>query len=332
MHFSFYGFLFLILSSSSLLVFAEDADLLDQEVMDLADPVLPVLEEAKAPIQAPSTKTPVQSNKKSNSNAEVEFRTTDIGATPGTISPNPREIFKNPGGSEKVIKVYHPGAQQGLIRINKDKSYQYKVPVIAKSKATGFSFSYVSAPKISSAPASNISVDYETMYGGSNIYGLLMNHEWMPFRKYGSLGVLLEGGISYSHGNGTLVSGGNTYPAQESYTLFIVPLSAFIKYRLEFWRNQWFVPYIEAGGTYYGLGELRSGDNKFRYAGAPAAGGGGGVQINLSKFDPHGSYSLAHEYGVADLWLNFEARKMAGLKNAVDFSSTTINFGIVADY
>ena len=105
-----------------------------------------------------------------------------------------------------------------------------------------------------------------------------------------------------------------------------------LKYRFEYVRKQWFVPYIEGGMTYYGLLELRSDNAQTNIAGSPAAGGGGGIAINISRGDSASIFGLDREYGISDMWLNLEARAMQGLKSSLDFTNTTINLGVTVDY
>jgi hypothetical protein len=169
------------------------------------------------------------------------------------------------------------------------------------------------------------------MYGSSNLVGVSGSYEWVPTRRYGAFGILFESGLAMAHGNGILAST-PPEPALETYTLIIIPLSAFLKYRFEYGRKQWLVPYVEAGATYYGLAELRSDNAQTNIAGAPAAGGGGGFAINISRGTSDSAFRMESEFGVSDLWLNLEARAMAGLKPSLDFTNTTVNLGITVDY
>lgn len=58
---------------------------------------------------------------------------------------------------------------------------------------------------------------------------MLASYEWMPFRRFGSLGLYLESGFSVSRGRGQLADG---QKAEEAYSLYIVPMTAFLKYHL----------------------------------------------------------------------------------------------------
>lgn len=232
----------------------------------------------------------------------------------------------NEGGGEKTIKINHPNAAKGLIKIKKDGSYQYKVPLREKSQSTSINFSSISRPVIRNAAVSTPTT-YASMYGNS-LFSLTVNYEWMPFRKFGALGLVFEGGIGVSNGRGVFSDG---YRAEEKYTLYTFPLGAFLKYRFEYVRRQWVVPYIMGGGTYYALAESRD-DGKVLTAGAAAVGGGGGLQINVSRFDPESAFRLDREWGIADMWLNLELRALQGLKQSIDFTNVTVQAGITVDY
>jgi hypothetical protein len=248
---------------------------------------------------------------------------------PPTAPPYHRPMIQagtvNVGGGEKIIKVPHPNSAKGLIRINKDGSYQYRIKVKEKSQATTFNMAAITSPTISNilTPA----VTYNSMYG-TNLYGLVINYEWMPFRKLGTFGMIFESGISSARGRGRLEDGN---PAEETFNLFVIPMTAMLKYRFEYFKRQWFVPYILGVGTYYGLLELRD-DNQRTLAGSAAVGGGGGIHFNVTRWDPEGAFRLDTEWGITDMWLTLELRVMKGLKPEIDFTSTTLQAGITVDY
>ncbi|GIL16670.1 MAG: hypothetical protein BroJett040_04210 [Oligoflexia bacterium] len=231
------------------------------------------------------------------------------------------------GFADEVKMIPHPGAAQGLQRINKDGSYQYKVPLREKSQSTSVRFSSMSTPKIDGGNGNT----YDALYGSSRAVGLLIDYDWQPFRGFGSLGLQLGVGIFSASGHGVLQDGAGT-ASEESYTLYMVPLSAFLVYRFEYVRRQWIVPFIAGGGTLYGLAERRDDGKKPTFASASAAGGGGGVHFSISRLDPHGAFTLDRDYGIADMWLTLEARVMQGLRSDIDFTNTEFSAGITVDY
>lgn len=256
---------------------------------------------------------------------------------PTADSPSPRIVesapeaprgFTRPPGPKKggAIQVPHPGAAQGLIRINKDGSYQYKTGEKDKNQALSFRVSSTTPPKIT-GPGN---IGFADVYGKSSLVGILGDYEWQPFRRFGALGIQLGSGLIMTRGNGRFA---NLEVAREAYDFFVIPLSAFLVYRFEYMRHQWFVPYINGGGTMYGLVEKRDDSKPAQFATAQAVGFGGGIHISISRWDPQGAFIMQKEYGVADLWLTLEARITQGLpRNDIDFTNQTASLGVTVDY
>jgi hypothetical protein len=257
-----------------------------------------------------------------------------IGSSP-EINRYPQDppLFKKPKGPAQggVVRTPHPGAAQGLLRINKDGSYQYRTKLRAKSASGSFSVGMITPPKIK---AKEGDVTFESMYGNNTLTTALFAYEWQPFRGFGALGLQLGLGLTSTTAKGRFQISDSSRPAQsrESYNLFIVPLSAFLNYRFEYLRKQWVVPFVSGGVTYYGLAEVRNDGKSPVFAGAPAAGGGGGLLISISRWDVGGSFSLSEEYGIADMWLMVQARAMQGLNTATDFTNQTVDVGIAVDF
>ncbi len=242
-------------------------------------------------------------------------------------------VFRKPIGPKEggSVRVEHPKAAEGLIRINKDGSYQYKTPLTNKSQSGTFRLGSMTTPKISSATTD---ITFDSMYGNSNLLTMNFDYEYQPFRSFGSLGLVVGTGFATVTAKGTFKSQitGRPPRSEESYNLYIVPLSAFLSYRFEYVRRQWIVPFINGGGTYFGLAEVRDDGKSPEFAGAPAIGGGGGLLISISRMDAASAFTLSQEYGVADMWLVLEARAMKGLSEDTDFTSQTISAGISVDF
>ena len=80
------------------------------------------------------------------------------------------------------------------------------------------------------------------------------------------------------------------------------------------------------------MAEVRNDGKAPVFAGSPAAGGGGGVLISISRWETGGSFKLSEEYGIADMWLMVQARAMQGLNTATDFTNQTLDVGIAVDF
>jgi hypothetical protein len=246
--------------------------------------------------------------------------------------PKDNPLFRKPLGPKQggAVRIEHPRAAEGLIRINKDGSYQYRTKVKAKSKSSSLKFASMSPPRIETGDSN---LNFETMYGTNNMVGLEFDYEWQPFRSFGSLGLRMGTGISTAQASGFFK---NPSPsgarAEESYTLYLVPLSLMAIYRFEYSRGQWLVPFINGGATYYSLAEVRDDGKAPVFAGAFAVGGGGGLLFSISRLDPSGAYTLSQEYGIADMWLVLEAKAQQGLRSDIDFTNTAISAGIAVDF
>lgn len=248
--------------------------------------------------------------------------------------PVRKPIFTKPQGPTQggSVRVDHPRAAEGLIRINKDGSYQYRTKVKAKSQSGAFRFGSMTPPRIET---SNSQINFKNMYGTSNVYSLEGDYEWQPFRSFGALGLRLGMGVASVQANGFFSNPNRTDArtrSEESYTMYMVPVSAFIQYRFEFARRQWVVPFINGGGTYYGLAEVRNDGSQPQMAGAAAVGGGGGVLLSISRLDPAGAFTLSEEYGIADMWLIIEGRSLQGLSQDIDFTNQFVSAGIAVDF
>lgn len=237
---------------------------------------------------------------------------------------------KNPVPKSGGVRMEsHPQAAKGLIRINKDGSYQYRVKLKKKSASGSFRFATMTPPAISSSDGS---ITYESMYGKKNLNGLLFDYEWQPFRGFGSLGLKFETGFSMASAKGFLGAPPSSTRSEEEYTLIMVPLSAMVVYRFEYARRQWFVPYVFGGASYYGLVEIRDDNDPAKFGGAPAALAGGGLMISLTAWNTQSAFALSEEYGIADMWFSIEGRAVQGLNETVDVTSQALLAGITVDF
>lgn len=244
------------------------------------------------------------------------------------VSAQISQEFEKPPAPPRggTVKVPHPDASKGLIRINKDGSYQYKTEERTKKRSGTFRIGLMNPPEIEG----NGPVSYDSMYGSDDIFSIFYDYEWQVPTRYGLIGASLGVGFSTVTGRGTFENSGTE--AREKYNLYMLPVSAFANYRFEYVRRQLIVPYITAGATNYTLIEYRDDGDDTTYAFAQAVGGGGGLLISISRMDPRGAFVLGQEYGIADMWLTLDARVMQGLNSDVDFTSTILSLGMTVDF
>lgn len=248
--------------------------------------------------------------------------------------PQPDPLFQKPPGPVQggTVEVPHPRAAEGLIRINKDGSYQYRTKVKDRSKSSSFKVGMMTPPEIDSG---NAAITFKSMYGSRDVGALWFDYEWEPFSSSKNIGIKLGTGFATATGQGFFkktATGRTQSRSEEKYTLFMVPASVFLNYRFEYSKKQWFVPYVTGGASFFGLGEFRNDNTEPSFAGAGAAGGGGGVLIPLSRLDDHNAFTLSEEYGIADMWLALEYMAMQGLSEDIDFTHQQVNLGIQVDF
>lgn len=231
-----------------------------------------------------------------------------------------------PPPSGGVYKVPHPHAQKGLIRIEEDGTYIYNTHRAEKSQAVSIKVGAATPPQIK---GNDSAVDFATMYGSSSLVALNVDYEWQALQGLGALGLQVGGGLNIVTGDGFLPGGVRSF---EKYTLYMVPLSAFVIYRLEFSRKQWFVPYLLGGGTVVGLVEARDDGKTQGTAIAPAAGGAVGAHLSLTFLDPAAAYSLSEDFGIADLWFTVEGRVLQGLRSDINYTTQMLTAGITLDF
>lgn len=314
------------------LVFSSVAFAQDEDIEEMFDAEVEAVEEPMVTSEEPKTsavdeeQAAQQSVLQRKAKGEKEF---SAGSEENRFPADP-PLFKKPSGPKQggKVRVPHPNAAKGLIRINPDGSYQYKVGLKEKSQSGSFRISSMTPPEIEGPGG----LKYEDIYGSGNLVGVLFDYEWQPFRSFGSLGLSIGSGFSTTTGKGRFKRNNFQEEAEESYSFFVIPVNAFLVYRFEYFRNQWVVPFINGGGTYYGLAEIRDDGKKNNFTSSAAVGGGGGVHISLSRLDMGTGFTLSEEYGVADMWLTLEARAMQGTNQEIDFTNQSINAGITVDY
>lgn len=281
-------------------------------------PVTPGVDPSSVPAATPAAKKPVAK--------PAEKKTT--GYEPAYAMPT----YKKGQPLEKGVKlIQHPDAKKGLMRIEADGTYVYKVKTTPKEQTGIIRFGYMNPPNIQSADGTT---DFKQMYSSEDIFTLMVDYEWQPFSKYGKLGVQVGVGFSTTTGQGRFLvpdPGTGTYEALEKYDFIILPVNLGVIYRLEYFKRQWVAPYLSGGGSYIAVAELRD-DGKSNFTGTPAAYGAGGLMFNITALDKEMAFNLDAEYGVGNLWLVTEYRYQKAFSEDLDFTGGIMSFGISADF
>ncbi|MNJ92775.1 hypothetical protein D3C87_104490 [compost metagenome] len=251
---------------------------------------------------------------------------------PATAAPStepartPRIQRQSAKGGVEYIE--HPQAAKGLMRIEKDGTYVYRIKDELegkKNQSASLKFGSIDPPRITAADGTT----FMQMYTSSMVPVLLFDYEWQPFEKFGKLGISAGFGFITASGNGRFLDGA---PAEEKYTFIAVPLNAGLVYRMEFSSTQWVAPYVSGGGTYMGVVEMRDDGKTPSIVGVPGAYGAAGVLFNITALSRDTAYTLRNEYAIQNLWVNAEYRHLQTFNEELDFSSGIINVGVAVDY
>jgi hypothetical protein len=279
-----------------------------------------------SPIPVSPTADPVAAPEKQTQNRPAEAApssresSADYQKEYSNVRPNSKH-------SKGVQLLHHPDAKKGLMRIEQDGTYVYKVKQ-QKSDSSGFvRFGVMDPPQIEAADGIH---NFANMYGSEGMFTVMAEYEWQPFAKYGKLGVQLGVGFATAEGNGFFENDPNTVPL-EKYTFYAVPLNVGLVYRMEYFKRQWVAPYVSGGGTYIGVAELRD-DDENHFSGTPGAYGAGGIMFNISSMDRNLAFELSNEYGVANLWLVAEYRYLQSFSEDLNFSGGIMSVGVGADF
>lgn len=230
--------------------------------------------------------------------------------------------------------IEHPNASKGLIKIDKNRVYQYKVKT-TEQNAVG-TFHLGPYEPLDLVNPNDSSLTFDTLYDQTNFPLLLYDHEVQFWRKLGRLGWRLGGGFYFARGNGQFAEL-NPDPdgPSEAFTLFVFPIDAALIYRFQYFDYQWVVPYVEGGGDIFAFAETRDDNNNptlgAAFGAAPAAHGSVGLSVLLGR-NSSSFLDLDREYGINTVYLTAEFRRYIGLSSKFDFTGNAITGGISAEY
>lgn len=249
----------------------------------------------------------------------------------------PVERIKSDGvvGQSKsggIEYIRHPQAANGLIAIRKDGTYIYDVLQDQKSERSGsLKVGMMDSPRIYAEDGTS----YDQMYSDSASPYLNFDYEVKPFENFRSLGFHVGVGLLYSQGNGRFKGGSSSTgetEARERYTFFAVPLSLGAVLRGQWSDRQWLIPYIAGGGSYIGVAEMRDDGKGPNMVGTPGVYGAGGLLFSVSSMSRESSHILNSEYGIKNLMVGLEYRRLQTFTDDLDFSSNIISAAVTVDY
>jgi hypothetical protein len=246
--------------------------------------------------------------------------------------PQIRKKLDDPDARFRTETQYieHPNAAKGLIKIDRERNYIYKVKPTPQTGAGSLRVGVFNPTELSNPDASDIT--FEDIYDEGNYPILLYDQEQQIFKRFGKFGWKWGAGLFTAKGRGRFAAD-NPEPRQpkEEYTLIAVPLSLGIIYRAQYWESQFLVPYIEAGADVFGLIEIRDDSSDPGFGGAPAAHASAGLALQLGS-GAKSFLDLDRDYGINSFWLTAEYRQYVGLSSNLDVTGGVINGGLLAEF
>lgn len=234
----------------------------------------------------------------------------------------------------REVKIKHPHAEKGLIRITQDRTYIYRVPRSEQDRAMSFRLGMFD-PKNLENPGTG--AKFENLYDSTEAPILFLEYEWQWFQTaVGKLGLKVGTGLFAAEGNGgfknNYAENGSKNTPLEKFTLVAFPNSIGAVYRAQFWDKQPFIPYADGGVMGITFAEFR--DDKdapklgLGYAGFFSAGGA----LNLGLLDSLSLLELDREYGINSIFLTGEFRQVVQMGGNFDFGSSTVSGGVLMEF
>lgn len=272
-----------------------------------------VLEPAVTTTNPPQWQTP------KSMNDEGDYIYDRLPDNPATQHPAPKaKRFSNLPGREKPATI------------TADGEFTYPTTESDFSGAAGFRFGMMNAPSIKNA-SNNLT--FKDIYGADDVPSILFEYEYPFTRKLGRIGLKFESGVATKAAAGRFKNPARIAELpEERFTFLMIPLQAMLHYRFQFADAQWIVPFVEGGGGYNAIIELRDDGKTPRFGGAPAVIAGGGVNILLDWIDRRSIRQLDVEYGINHVWFTAQYRQIVGLKSDLDISAHLISGGFTFDF
>jgi hypothetical protein len=270
--------------------------------------------------------------KKNTSIDSTETESKDVISTnedPAPFIKSKKERFDGQDIGTRYIE--HPNAKKGLIRIDKEKAYYYKVKTSEQSKATTVHFATYEPTDL--VNPDNADLRYDSIYDSESWPLITYESEKQFAQGFGKLGWKWGTGFYLAKGNGQFETPQAEEPLEE-FTLIVFPINLGLIYRAQYWDSQFAVPYAEASVGGFCFAEIRDDDQNpslgAAFGFAPMAQVSGGLSFQLGS----GSSSfldLDREYGINRMFIDVEYRAYLALGN-YDFSANVIALGLTAEY
>lgn len=234
----------------------------------------------------------------------------------------PPNSFSNRAGVE------HP------VQMNAQGEYFYPTESSKREGTASFRLGFITPPNIQNESGT---VTFEDIYSESTLPVLLGDYEWQLSSSYGRLGLKFGSGLIFASGTGRFKTTNANRSAddlpEEKFTFITLPNQITAIYRFQYKDEQLIVPFIEGGGGYFAVTELRDDGKTPLFAGTFVTVAAGGLNILMDGLDRRSVRQLDTEYGINHVWLTLEYRQViSGLKPDLDFTTGIANAGFMMDF
>ena len=142
--------------------------------------------------------------------------------------------------------------------------------------------------------ATGVTADFQTKYGSQSGVWFETALEVQPVTTWGVLGVRAGTGVNH-------INGGGNNEAK----FIAIPINVGLVYHFKYFRHQFLVPFVEGGGSFYFIRQIRQDTYNRTRQGVYAS---AGVQLNLNYFERRVAERFDLNYGINNTYLTAEFR------------------------
>lgn len=234
----------------------------------------------------------------------------------------------------KEVKIKHPYAEKGLVRITQDRTYVYRVPKSEQKNAVGFRFGVFNPENLEN---SETGATFADLYETTDAPIIFLEYEWQWFQTaVGKFGLKIGSGLFVAEGSGNFknnyAENGSKNKPLEKFTFVAFPNSVGAVYRAQFYDRQPLVPYVDGGLMGITFAEFRDDKDLPKLGLGTAAFFSAGGALNLGLLDSLSLLELDREYGINSIFLTGEFRQVVQLGGRFNFESSTVTGGVLMEF